>query len=102
LRYVSDYTCLCIISVSFTLACVTIFSFKNRFRQIRLCNLNTLILIGFQIFLGVKFFTREPDAVFSITAVFPICAAILTFIAMRYIARDEAMVLAASRLRRKK
>ena len=52
------------------LSVTVIFLYKNRIRQIRLCNLNT-----------------------------PICAAILTFIGMRYIARDEALVMASTRLR---
>lgn len=95
------------------LSVVTLFSFKNRVRQIRLCNLNTLILIGYQIILAVYFFQRNnPDKplgmllsssgespIFTIPSLFPICAAILTFIAMRYIARDEAMVIASTRLR---
>ena len=85
------------------LSIVTLVSFKNRIRQIRLCNLNTLILIAYQIILAVYFFQRDTklgeDALFTVPCIFPICAAILTFIAMRYIARDEAMVMAASRLR---
>ena len=71
------------------LSVVVIFMYKTRIRQIRLCNLNTIILIGYQIILAVYFFQR----------VFPICAAILTFIGMRYIARDEALVMASTRLR---
>ena len=67
------------------LSVTVIFLYKNRIRQIRLCNLNTIILIGYQIILAVYFF--------------PICAAILTFIGMRYIARDEALVMASTRLR---
>ena len=74
------------------LSVVTLVSFKNRIRQIRLCNLNTLILIGYQITLG-------ESPIFTIPCIFPICAAILTFIAMRYVARDEALVMASTRLR---
>ena len=85
------------------LSVVTIFMYKNRIRQIRLCNLNTLILIGYQVIIAVYFFQRHEklgdDVLFTVPCVFPICAAILTFIAMRYIARDEALVVAASRLR---
>ena len=80
------------------LSVVTLASFKNRIRQIRLCNLNTLILIAYQIILAVYFFQRDTklgeDALFTVP-----CLAILTFIAMRYIARDEAMVIASTRLR---
>ncbi len=95
------------------LSVVTLVSFKNRIRQIRLCNLNTLILIGYQILIAIYFFQRNnPDKplgllqqtlgespIFTIPCIFPICAAILTFIAMRYVARDEALVMASTRLR---
>lgn len=85
------------------LSIVTLVSFKNRIRQIRLCNLNTIILIAYQIVLAVYFFQRDSklgeDALFTVPCIFPICAAILTFIAMRYIARDEALVMASTRLR---
>lgn len=85
------------------LSIVTLVSFKNRIRQIRLCNLNTIILIGYQIILAVYFFQRASklgeDALFTVPCIFPICAAILTFIGMRYIARDEALVMASTRLR---
>lgn len=85
------------------LSVTVIFLYKNRIRQIRLCNLNTIILIGYQIILAVYFFQRASklgeDALFTVPCIFPICAAILTFIGMRYIARDEALVMASTRLR---
>lgn len=95
------------------LSIVTLVSFKNRIRQIRLCNLNTLILVGYQVVIAIYYFQRNnpgkplgmllaesgESPIFTIPCIFPICAAILTFIAMRYIARDEAMVIASTRLR---
>lgn len=88
--------------VTSVLAVVALSSFKNRMFQIRICNLSALIALGFQIYLAVLFFRREPEMIFTINAVFPIVSAILTFTGMRYVARDEAMVMAASRLRRPK
>ena len=85
------------------LSVVVIFMYKTRIRQIRLCNLNSIILLGYQIILAVYFFQRTSklgeDALFTVPCIFPICAAILTFIGMRYIARDEALVMASTRLR---
>lgn len=98
-RYVDDLTSISLILMSFALITVTIFDFKKRIRQMRMCTICSLLLTGFQIFLGIKFFTRADDQIFSVTAVFPIAAAILCFIAMRYIARDEALIMSASRLR---
>lgn len=90
------------ILVASVLGVIALSSFKNRLYQIRICNLATLILLGFQIYLAVLFFRREPEMIFTINTVFPLVAAILTFIGMRYVARDEAMVMAASRLRKSK
>ena len=51
------------------LSVTVIFLYKNRIRQIRLCNLNTIILIGYQIILAVYFFQRASklgeDALFT-------------------------------------
>lgn len=85
--------------VTFALSFMTIFLYRHRILQIRLCILNSLIMIGFQGWVIWLFFSKESDSAFSISAVFPIIAAILTFTAMRYIARDEAMVRSTSRLR---
>lgn len=87
------------ILVATVISFIALFGFKNRMFQIRICNLSTLINIGFQIYLAVLFFKREPEMIFAITTVFPIVCAILTFIGMRYVARDEAIVVASSRLR---
>lgn len=87
------------ILVTTVLSIIAVSSFKNRLFQIRICNLSSLIAVGFQIYLAVLFFRREPEMIFTVNAVFPIVVAILTFIGMRYVARDEAMVMAATRLR---
>lgn len=79
----------------------TIFAYKARTVQMRLCIIEALIMTGFQIWIGVDFIRMSgaKEAVFSITAVFPIIAAILDVMAARNIALDEAMVQAAYRLR---
>lgn len=99
IRYVEYTPTFIMLLVTIVLCITTVFSYRKRIFQIRLCNLNSLILLGFQIFMIVKFFTREPEMIYTLAAVFPIAAAILTFIAMRYIARDEALVMASTRLR---
>ncbi len=98
--YAERYDMLVFILVTFVLAGTTFFSYKNRMFQIRLCVLNSLILLGWQALIAVLFFKREPVMIFSLTAVFPIVASVLTFLALRYISRDEAMIRAASRLRK--
>lgn len=100
--YAERYDMLVLMLVTFVLAGTTFFSYKNRLFQIRLCVLNALILLGWQVLIAVLFFKRDPEMIFSVTAVFPIVACVLTFLAMRYISRDEAMIRAASRLRNRR
>ena len=57
------------ILVTSVLSIVAVSSFKNRLFQMRICNLSTLISLGFQIYLAVLFFRREPEMIFTINAV---------------------------------
>lgn len=98
-RYVEYYPTLIFALVSFVLSIVIIVSYKKLVYQMRLCVLNSLILLSAQIFILVKFFTRTPEMTFSVTAVFPIAAAIFTLLALRYIARDHAILLTSRHLR---
>ena len=61
----------------------SIFTYRNGFLQARVCILTALMLIGFQIWLGVDFLRFRTDMVFSISAIFPIAAAILNVLAAR-------------------
>ena len=99
IKYTSLSTLLILLIVTFALSFITIFLYRHRILQIRLATHNSIIMLGFQGWILWMFFSRPENTAFSITAVFPIIAAILTFIAMRYIARDEAMVRSTSRLR---
>ena len=61
----------------------SIFTYRNGFLQARVCILAALMLIGFQIWLGVDFLRFRTDMVFSLSAIFPIVAAILYILAAR-------------------
>ena len=61
----------------------SVFTYRNGFLQARVCILTALMLIGFQIWLGVDFLRFRTDMVFSISAIFPIVAAILNILAAR-------------------
>ena len=80
IRYIERYDMLVFLIVTFVLSVTTFFSYKNRMFQIRLCVLNALILLGWQIFILVLFLKREPVMIYSLTAVFPVVAAVLTFL----------------------
>ena len=87
--------------VSIVAVIVTLSLFKRRMIQIRISIFNTVILLGLQGLIAYFFFIdRMAGAAFSITAVFPLCAAIITILAIRYIGRDEAMVRSLNRLRK--
>jgi hypothetical protein len=86
-----------------TLLLVTIFLFKKRMLQIRLSVFNAVLLVGLQ---GLQFYYVKTAAnalngtsSYTLFFVFPIVSAILVFLALRAIARDEALVRSLDRLR---
>lgn len=90
---------------------IALFSFKARMLQMRVTMLSAILLIFFQIWLGIGFARYQlgigmgdMDArmIFSFTAIFPVIASILDMLAARNIALDEAMVQSAYRLRKAK
>lgn len=76
------------------------FCFKNWFLQARVCMLTALMLIGFQIWLGVDFFRFRNDMVFSFTMIFPLVGAILNIMAARS-ALVDAMTMQAVKTTKK-
>lgn len=74
-------------------------TWKHRIFQMRTASLAAIILIGLQAWLVVDFITMHNDPVFHVTAVFPVVAAILDFLAARSILADEMLVRSADRLR---
>ena len=74
-------------------------TWKHRIFQMRTASLSAIILIGLQAWLVVDFITTHNDPVFHVTAVFPVVAAILDFLAARSILADEMLVRSADRLR---
>ena len=87
---------------------VTIFLFKNRFLQIRLCCAELVLLLGAQVF-ALWYAVRFGNVVESMSQVsmsqmctpvmFPIVGVILTVMAMRGILKDERLVRSLDRIR---
>lgn len=98
-KFTEINTLLIMIIVTFIISFLTIFLYRHRVIQIRMCTLNTILLLGLQGFIIWMFTIRPPESAFAISAVFPSVSAILSITALRYIARDEAMVRSTSRLR---
>ena len=77
-----------------------IFSFKSWVLQARVSMLTALMMIGFQIWLGVDYFGFRGLMVFSCTMIFPLVSAILYIMAARS-ALVDAMTMQAVKTTKK-
>lgn len=78
-----------------------IFSFKNRKRQIRIIVFTILILLGlFGLFIFFTYFSFSGAQIsFKISAIFPLVAIIIDYLAIRAIGKDEALIRSIDRIR---
>ena len=82
---------------------ISIFLYKKRVIQMRLNSFNIILMIGY---LGLNYyyiqnFSKQLDGIVSyeITAIFPFVAVILTYLAIRAIGKDEALIRSMDRIR---
>ena len=83
---------------------ITIFLYRKRWVQIRLCIANIVILFGTEIFILyyiIKLNTMFNDIsmTYSPIALLPLVSLLFTFMAFRRIAADEALIKSLDRLR---
>ena len=85
---------------------VTIFMYKKRLLQIRMCVFNALLIIGFCSLFGYYLWQFSKSADFPnmninirLWASFPIIALIFDYLAIRNIGADEALIRSLERLR---
>ena len=91
-------------AVILLIALFTIFMYKWRIIQIRFSIFNMVLLIGYY---AIFFFTRYvilqqntmDSTTFSWPIILPLISAILTYLALRAIGKDEALVRSLDRLR---
>ena len=105
IRYYEKLPYLMMLIMLLTAGVCAVFTYKSRLLQARVCILTALMLIGFQIWLGIDFIRYHNDMVFSITMLFPIVSAILNAIAARGNLVDEMTLQAvksAKKARKKK
>lgn len=81
---------------------LAVFTFNTRVFQMRTAVLSAILMIALQAWIGVDYFTADMELIFRFTAVFPLVAAILNFIAARLILRDQLLVESVSHLRSRK
>jgi hypothetical protein len=87
------------------LATVTIFLYKNRIRQIRVCVFNALMMIGFYcLFVFLIYMMKQEINELSVNVrialSFPLISLILDYLAIRNIGADEVLVRSVERLRK--
>ncbi len=98
--YGTGFTVLFSIALAAQLLAVVLL--KSRVLQMRLSSLAGLMLTGLQAWMVVSYLAAVPRPALNMTAIFPIVAAILDFMAARAILKDEFLVRSASRLRASK
>ena len=80
----------------------SLFAFKIRMPQMRVATGAAILLLAFQCWIVVDLARNWNEMSFSVTALFPLIAAILDIMAVRSILLDEAMVQSSARLRASK
>lgn len=92
-----------LVTLATLLSMINIFFYKKRMLQIRLCGLNMGFLVGTTgmiYYLGNQFAKElSADITYKLPMVFPIIALILTFLAIRSIGKDEALIKSMDRIR---
>ena len=86
---------------------VTIFLYKNRTLQIRLCAVELVVLLGSAVFMGIYYYLGSrmfsqlefSAQGFRIAIIFPLVALILDYLAIRAIFKDEMLVRSLDRIR---
>lgn len=102
LTYVKYTPYLILLILITILQLLAVFTFNARVFQMRTAVLSAILMIALQAWIGVDYFTADKEWIFKFTAVFPLVAAILNFIAARYILRDQLLVESVSHLRSRK
>ncbi|MDR1225808.1 MAG: DUF4293 domain-containing protein [Prevotellaceae bacterium] len=93
----SSYPLVILQTIVFVILVITLCMYKRRMLQIRFCVFNIVALLGYQ---GVALYMAMREVCsYQITLVFPLVAAILIFLALRAITKDEALVRSLDRLR---
>ena len=102
LTYIKYTPYLILLMLITILQLLAVFTFNARVFQMRTAVLSAILMIALQAWIGVDYFTADKEWIFKFTAVFPLVAAILNFIAARLILRDQLLVESVSHLRSRK
>jgi len=97
--YTDYWPYLVLLIVTGFLQVMALTTYKHRVFQMRTSVLSAIILLGLQGWLVYDAISTHNNPVFHVSAIFPIVAAILDFLAARSILADELLVRSADRLR---
>lgn len=101
-KYISFVPYLILMIIAVLLQLLAVVSFKVRVFQMRTAILAGLILLGLQGWLVFDYLTAAEGVIYRWTAILPLIAAILDFMAAHRIFRDQLLVESMSRLRSRK
>lgn len=102
IMYYEKISYLIMLIMLMTAGICAVFTYKNGYLQARVCMLTALMLIGFQIWLGVDFFRFRGEMIFSVTMLFPLVAAVLNVLAARNAIVDAMTIQTAGKILKKK
>jgi hypothetical protein len=92
-----------LIGIVSLISLTSIFLYKKRTLQIRLCIYNIILLFGLTGLLAFYIFDAanalNADIVFKFSITFPVISIILTYLAFRNIRKDDAIVKSLDRIR---
>lgn len=96
-----------IVALATIIPLITIFLYKNRMLQIRLCAVELVLLLGAQIFMALYYYLGNRmfehlefhTQGIRIAIIFPLVAIILDYLALRAIFKDEMLVRSLDRIR---
>lgn len=83
------------------IALATIFLYKNRILQIRMSVFNMVLMFGIYVLMAYYIYNLKGDANvgYNIAILFPFINIVLTYLAIRSIGKDEALIRSLDRLR---
>ena len=100
IRYYEKTPYLVLMIMTLTAHICSVFSYKLRFLQARVCIITALLALGMQVWFFMDFMKFRHDMVFSFTMVFPLVMTILDVMAARNSLVDEMTVSAVKSVRK--
>lgn len=96
-----------LLSLAVLVPLVTIFLFKNRWLQIRLCIVEIILLVGMQIYVALYLYkswaaiseNTAHKMAFSLVDIFPLLSILFIYLAFRGIVKDAALIKSLNRIR---